>query len=57
MNVEEIKKLDKRIQEIQNPFGNGFPALKKIFEETALKNQHPVADVVRHYLIWKWRKV
>ncbi|WP_164918904.1 MULTISPECIES: hypothetical protein [Acutalibacteraceae] len=56
MDVEEIKKLDKRILEIQNPFGNGFPALRKVFEETAEKNQCPVADVVRRYLIWKWRK-
>lgn len=56
MTVKEIKKLDKRILGIQNPFGSGFPALRKIFEETAEKKQQGAADIVRQYFRWKWRR-
>ncbi|MCI1965655.1 MAG: hypothetical protein LKJ17_05925 [Oscillospiraceae bacterium] len=56
MTIEEIKKLDKRILEIQNPLGSGFPSLRKIIEETAQRKQCTTADIARQYFSWKWKK-
>lgn len=56
MTIDEMKRLDKRILEIQDPFGNGLPSLRKIIEEISQKKEVPVTDVMRQYLCWKWSK-
>lgn len=56
MTQEDLKKLDKRLRQIKDPFGTGFPAVRKIFMEYAEKNDKTVDDLVRMYVRWKWRK-
>jgi hypothetical protein len=56
VTVEEIKKLDKRILEIRDPFGTGLPALRKIFKESAEIHELAVTEIVRQYMGWKWNQ-
>ena len=56
MTQEDLKKLDKKLRQVQDPFGLGFPAVRKIFEEAAERNGGAVEDLVRQYIHWKWRK-
>lgn len=56
MTVEELKKLDKRIIEVKDPFGTGLPALRKIFEENAEKRGMAATDLMRQYMGWKWSR-
>lgn len=56
MTVEDLKRLDKRLRQISNPFGDGFPAFRQIMIEIAEKYKLPVTDVTVQYTAWKWRK-
>lgn len=56
LTIEELKKLDKRIVEIQDPFGTGLPALRKVFEENAERYGVAVTDLMRQYMGWKWSR-
>ncbi|MVB13097.1 hypothetical protein CAFE_38520 [Caprobacter fermentans] len=56
MTVEEMKRMDRRILTVQDPFGSGLPVVRRIFEEVAVKKQVAVTDVVRQYMNWKWSK-
>ena len=56
MTIEEMKKLDKKIVEIQYPFGAGLPAFRKMFEEIADNRNASVTDLMRQYMSWKWSK-
>lgn len=56
LTVEELKKLDKRIMEVQDPFGTGLPALRKLFAESAEKYGVAVTDLMRQYMGWKWSR-
>lgn len=56
LTENEIKKIDKRISEINNPFGDGLPIIKKIIEETAEKYHTSSHNILRQYMGWKWNK-
>lgn len=56
MTVEDMKKFDKRLREIQDPIGLGFPTLRKTFVETAEKFEMSLTDLILQYSAWKWKK-
>lgn len=53
MTQEEIKKLDKQINAVQNPFGNGYASLRKILKMEALQKDTTMSCVLQEYLDWK----
>ena len=56
MTVDDLKKLDKRLQKVNDPLGNGFPVMYKIVMEVATQNDMPVDNLVLQYVGWKSRK-
>jgi len=56
MTVEDLKKLDRQMRQIQDPFGAGLPSLHKLTEEWAQRCGTAVSDIVRQYAAWKGRK-
>lgn len=55
MTQDEIKKLDKRIRSVQDPFGTGFPSVYTILRQAAeLKSEH-VVELTRQYFLWKMK--
>lgn len=56
MTQDDLKKLDKRLRQVSDPFGTGFPTVRKIFMEAAEKNGTAAEDLVRQYIMWKWLK-
>ncbi|MFU0831926.1 MAG: Isocitrate dehydrogenase [Oscillospiraceae bacterium] len=57
MTAEELKRLDKKVMEIQDPLGTGMPTFKKICKDFAEKKQVPAGDVFHQYMRWKWSKI
>lgn len=53
MTQEEIKKFDKRVRSIQDPFGAGFLALYRVFQEMAEYNGKTQEEIIRQYIAWK----
>lgn len=53
MTQDEIKKLDKKIRNIQDPFGTGFLSLYTVFQEMADYKGKPHDEILRQYFIWK----
>ena len=53
MTQEELKKLDKRIRSINDPFGTGYPCLKKIYRETAASFGISEREIVLLHAAWK----
>ena len=56
MTIEELKKIDKTVQEIQYPFGENYPKFHKIFKDTAERYATPVTEVIKQYSEWKSSK-
>ncbi len=56
MTQEEIKKLDKKINTIKEPFSTGFPTLRKVFTEMAEKKAINEFDILREYCDWKYKR-
>ncbi len=56
MTSEELKKLDKRIREIQYPFGENYPVFRKLFAETASRQQTSESEIIQQYVGWKYSK-
>ena len=56
MTIEDLKKLDKRLREIQYPFGENYPQFRTIFSETASQQQTSVSAVIQNYVGWKYGK-
>lgn len=56
MTIDDLKKHDKRIREIQDPFGTGFPALRSLAEEWTKESGLSVHDLAEQYIAWKWKK-
>jgi hypothetical protein len=56
VTIEDLKKLDKRLREIPDPLGTGYPTLRKVIDECSQKNNMPVSNVVAQYTAWRWRK-
>lgn len=56
MTVNELKRLDKKINEIQAPFGTGLPILKGYIREEAIKQNTTDKEIMGQYMHWKWSK-
>lgn len=57
MTQTEIKKLDRKLRVVQDPFGTGFLSVYTIFRETAETEGIPLASVIRQYNTWKLKSV
>ncbi len=57
MTQEEIKKLDKRLRCVQDPWGTGFLAVYSTMRETAEANGNTIAELMRQYTAWKTRSL
>lgn len=57
MTQEEIKRFDRRVRSIQDPFGTGFLILYKTFQEMSDFKGKPMSEVLRQYMIWKLKSV
>ena len=55
MTQEEIKKLDKKIRLVQDPFGTGFRTVYKIYQEASTSVGIPLSDMIRQYVAWKMK--
>nr|WP_319487452.1 hypothetical protein [uncultured Caproiciproducens sp.] len=55
MTQEEIKKMDRRIRLIQDPFGMGFPKLYKTFQEMSEFKGKSLIEIIRQYFVWKYK--
>jgi hypothetical protein len=56
MTIDDLKKLDRQVRLIPDPFGRGFQTLKMTLNETAEKNGASAALLADQYMAWKWRK-
>jgi|GEM_PF-1009434 len=56
MTQEEIKKLDKKINAVQDPLGRGFPILYRILQDTAFAKSTTNLCILREYSDWKMNK-
>lgn len=56
MTTVDWKRYDKRVRQIADPFGTGFPELRGLLEEWAKKNGLSVHDLVEQYIAWKWKR-
>jgi hypothetical protein len=53
MTQDELKKLDKRIRLINDPFGTGYPCMQKTYRETAASFGISEREVVLLHVAWK----
>ncbi len=53
MTQDELKKLDKKVRQIQDPFGMGFPSMRKLFEETSAQKKVTRDNLIKYYFAWK----
>lgn len=53
MTEADIKKVDKRVLLIQEPFGKGFSTFYGIFKELASRSETSVRSTLQVYLDWK----
>ena len=56
MTIEDLKKLDKKLREVQDPLGTGFPLFRRGMEDCAKEHNLPVRDIGNQYMAWKWRR-
>ena len=56
MTSEDLKQYDKRVREIIDPFGAGFPKLKRLMEQWSEDTGLSIHDLTEQYMAWKWRK-
>lgn len=57
MTQDELKKLDKKVRQVQDPFGMGFPSMRKLFEETSAQKKVTRDDLIKYYIAWKMKSV
>lgn len=56
MTINDLKKLDRQIRLIPDPFGRGFQTLKRTMIETSEKYGFTELKLAEQYIAWKWRK-
>lgn len=56
LTAETLKKLDKRINKLPYPFGENYPAFRRLFIEAAQQENMPLQDAIRQYVGWKYSK-
>lgn len=57
MTQTVIKKLDRKLRVVQDPFGTGFLSVYTILRETAETEGIPIGSVVHQYNTWKLKSV
>jgi len=50
---EEIKKMDRRIQQVKDPFGTGFPSFYRLLDDMAQKKGESREEILRQLIVWK----
>jgi len=53
MTQEDMKKIDKMLRAIEDPFGTGYPRLKKIRQEMAMKHGMSEMELYQLFSAWK----
>lgn len=53
MTQDEIKKMDRRIQLVKDPFGTGFPSFYRLLDDMALKKGESRDEILRQLIDWK----
>ena len=53
MTPEEMKKFDRKVRAIQDPYGTGYKVLRRLLREEATKRGIPYFDLLQLYLSWK----
>ncbi|MDU7336606.1 MULTISPECIES: hypothetical protein [Clostridium] len=53
MTQDEIKKMDRRIQQVKDPFGTGFPSFYRLLDDMALKKGESRDEILRQLIDWK----
>lgn len=53
MTQEEIKKMDRRIQQVKDPFGTGFPSFSRLLDDMAQKKGESREEILRQLIVWK----
>jgi hypothetical protein len=56
MTIDDLKKLDRKIRLIPDPFGRGFQTLKRTAIEAAKIYGLTEVKLAEEYMAWKWRK-
>lgn len=57
MTQEEMKKFDRKIRAVQDPFGTGFLTLHRLSCETAASKGLSIGEIIRQYVAWKLKSV
>jgi hypothetical protein len=55
MTQEEIRKLEKKINTIQDPLGKGFPSFRRVLQEMAFTKNATELNILQEYMDWKSR--
>lgn len=53
MTVEELKRMDRRIRRVPDPFGSGFEIWMKILKEYAERNETSVTSIAMQHFAWR----
>lgn len=53
MTQDDMKKIDKMVRSINDPFGTGYPRLKKIRRELAAKYGMSELELCQLFISWK----
>ncbi|MCI1966844.1 MAG: hypothetical protein LKJ17_12050 [Oscillospiraceae bacterium] len=53
MTADDLKRLDKRIRQIQDPFGTGFQSLMGLGKDYAKNHDMTIYELGRRYVAWK----
>ncbi len=56
MTINDLKRLDRQIRLIPDPFGRGFQTFKRTATEASEKYESTGVKLVSEYIAWKWRK-
>lgn len=56
MTLADWKQYDKRLRGIADPFGTGFPKLRKLMQEWSAEQDISTHDLTEQYMAWKWRR-
>jgi len=52
MTQDELKRVGKKIDLIQDPLGKGYPSLRRILQETSTTNGTTELTILQEY--WNW---
>lgn len=53
MTQDELKRIEKKINSVQDPLGRGFPSLRRILQETAALKSTTEFTILQEYMYWK----